>query len=92
MHREGAEVKGQICIVHGLGEHSGRYFGLAKMLAHDGFAVIMVDLRGYGMSGGGRAQGSLSELLRDIQKTLEPLDGSLPIFLMGHSMGAGALV
>lgn len=92
VHREHVGVKGQVCIVHGLGEHSGRYLGLAKILAHEGFAVVMVDLRGYGMSGGGRSQGSLSEFLRDVQKALEQLDGALPIFLMGHSMGAGALL
>ncbi len=91
VYRENRPVKGQICIVHGLGEHSGRYLGLAKTLAFDGFSVALVDLRGYGMSGGGRSQGKLSGFLADIQKTLELLDGSLPIFLMGHSMGAGAL-
>ena len=64
---------------------------MAKILADDDFIVYLIDLRGYGLSGGGRAQGSLTEFFSDVQKGLEQMDNELPIFLLGHSMGAGRL-
>jgi acylglycerol lipase len=45
-------------MIHGIGEHSGRYLGIGKMLADNDFAVYMIDLTGYGCSGGGIACGT----------------------------------
>jgi len=42
------------CLVHGLGEHSGRYAHVGKAFADAGFALASFDLRGHGKSGGPR--------------------------------------
>ena len=44
-----------VVIVHGLGEHSGRYERTGGLLAEAGFAVRSFDLIGFGASGGRRA-------------------------------------
>lgn len=90
--KENTAFKGQLLVVHGLGEHSGRFLGICKIIANENFLVHLLDLRGYGLSGGGRAQGSLNEHMRDIKNVIETqIDDKLPLFLMGHSMGAGIL-
>jgi alpha-beta hydrolase superfamily lysophospholipase len=43
-------------VVHGLGEHSGRYQALAVAMAEQGISTYAVDLRGMGSSGGGRGR------------------------------------
>jgi acylglycerol lipase len=90
--KENTTPKSQILVVHGLGEHSGRFLGISKIMANENMLVHLLDLRGYGLSGGGRAQGSLNEHLRDIKNVIETqVDDQIPLFLMGHSMGAGIL-
>ena len=51
--------KGIVLIVHGLGEHAGRYEGVAQLLTQSGFAVRGYDQRGHGRSDGQR--GALSD-------------------------------
>ena len=51
--------KGIVLIVHGLGEHAGRYEGVAQLLMQSGFAVRGYDQRGHGRSDGQR--GALSD-------------------------------
>ena len=41
-----------VCLVHGHGEHSGRYQHFGKYFAGQGLAVFGVDLRGHGLSQG----------------------------------------
>ena len=43
-----------VCLVHGLGEHSGRYAHVAERLNQGGYAVIASDLRGHGKTEGKR--------------------------------------
>ena len=43
-----------LVLIHGLGEHSGRYGHLAQRFTDAGFAVFAMDLRGHGKSSGGR--------------------------------------
>ncbi len=83
-----------VCIIHGLGEHSGRYDWAAQQLTHRGFEVAGFDHRGHGQSGGRRGDTpSYKAMLHDIalfcsrqrQRHLR-----LPLVLYGHSMG-GAL-
>jgi alpha-beta hydrolase superfamily lysophospholipase len=88
VYREHVQPKAQICMVHGLGEHSGRFLGMAKAFATEGYSVFSVDLRGYGCSGGGRCQGSLREFLSDVQRMTERVDNEIPLFFWGNSMGA----
>lgn len=90
--KENTKHKAQMLIVHGLGEHSGRFLGIAKMIANENVLVHLLDLRGYGLSGGGRSQGSLNEFMRDVKNVVETqIEDKLPLFLMGHSMGAGII-
>ena len=46
--RPETESKGLVCLVHGLGEHSGRYVHLAALLNQAGYALVAFDLRGHG--------------------------------------------
>jgi alpha-beta hydrolase superfamily lysophospholipase len=84
-----------ICLVHGLGEHSGRYVHVADHLTAAGFAVLTMDLRGHGKSAGARGHVASSEIfLDDIDRLLKEADDRYPgkpRFLYGHSLG-GILV
>jgi alpha-beta hydrolase superfamily lysophospholipase len=78
-------------IVHGLGEHGGRYAHLAGHLAAWGVSSLAVDGRGFGRSSGQRGQGAtFAERLADVawaiaqQRACHP---DLPLILFGHSMG-----
>jgi acylglycerol lipase len=83
-----------LCIVHGLGEHSGRYKHVAHTFCAAGIAVYAVDLRGHGLSEGRKAHTPrLDYLIEDVQQlvaTARREYNELPLVLLGHSMG-GAL-
>ena len=81
--------KASFALVHGICEHSGRYLGIAKALADENFVVHMVDLTGFGVSGGPRSGADFTQMQDDIAYLLKQVDESLPLFLMGHSMGGG---
>ncbi len=78
-------------IVHGLGEHSGRYGTVAEALTGDGIDVHGYDNRGFGGSAGRRAYVSRwSQLHDDLQErvtTLRAEHPDLPLILWGHSLG-----
>ena len=76
-------------IVHGIGEHSGRYAAVGDLLAAAGIEVVAIDLRGFGESDGRRAAvGSFREYLDDVEDQLaEVRKLALPVVLLGHSMG-----
>jgi len=80
-----------LCIVHGFGEHSGRFLDMAESFVKQGFVVHLIDLRGFGHSGGPRANGTIAELHADVDILLKQAHRDLPLFVYGHSMG-GALV
>ncbi|MDZ4158901.1 MAG: alpha/beta hydrolase [Anaerolineaceae bacterium] len=86
--------KGSIILVHGLGEHCGRYEHVAEFFTAAKFAVTGFDLRGHGESGGVRGHAPAYEALaEDIQHFVEEANqnyNGLPLFLYGHSLG-GAL-
>ena len=44
--------KGLVIVVHGYGEHSGRYQNVVDVLVPDGYAVWALDHRGHGRSEG----------------------------------------
>jgi alpha-beta hydrolase superfamily lysophospholipase len=86
---EGLERRGSIVIVHGLGEHSGRYAHVSDRLAGMGLAVRGYDLRGHGRSDGPRGVIPHPDaLLDDFRAVFDDLrrDGEPP-FVLGHSMG-----
>ncbi|MEP4535410.1 MAG: lysophospholipase [Cyclobacteriaceae bacterium] len=80
-----------LCIIHGHGEHSGRYEHVARYLSDHNVAVFAMDLRGHGLSKGKRGHAPSQEvLLRDIEelvKAAREMYNDLPLFIMGHSMG-----
>ena len=80
-----------LAVVHGYGEHSGRYAELAGVLAVAGYAVHAYDLRGHGRSGGRRGHvGRFSEYLDDTGLFLAAVRGDepgRPVVLLGHSLG-----
>src|SRR5690606_5365987 len=80
-----------VLLVHGLGEHSGRYAHVASALVTAGCAVYALDHRGHGRSTGRRAfVRSYDEFLRDLHQ-FRGLIGrehpGAPLVLLGHSMG-----
>jgi alpha-beta hydrolase superfamily lysophospholipase len=86
--------KGVVCLVHGLGEHSGRYAHVAAVLSAAGYAVSAIDLRGHGRSPGRRGHTPVAATLDDIDVLLADARRrwpNLPCFLYGHSLG-GLLV
>ena len=84
--------RGMVLIVHGLGEHAGRYDHVGERLNSWGFAVRSYDQYGHGESDGkpgalpsdGFLLENLAELIDTTRRHLEP---RLPLILMGHSLG-----
>jgi len=80
-----------MCIIHGIGEHMGRYQRMAEKLNAVGIAVVGMDLRGHGISSGVRGDTApREEILADIDAMLDyaaKFYPGLPITLYGHSMG-----
>lgn len=86
--------KGIVCLVHGVGEHCGRYDQIAEQLGAAGYATSGIDLRGFGKSQGRRGHLRIASALRDIDEMLAEerrRAGGRPLFLYGHSLG-GLLV
>ena len=81
----------QALLVHGLGEHSGRYGHVAKVFNDLGYDVWAHDHRGFGKSEGPRARipgrNSLIEDTKLVFETLRDGGAGKPPLLLGHSMG-----
>jgi alpha-beta hydrolase superfamily lysophospholipase len=89
---EGAVQRGTIVIVHGLGEHAGRYDRVARHLNRWGFAVRGYDHYGHGESGGERGALPVESRLIDdlgdvLESTRQRMGAGLPLIVLGHSMG-----
>lgn len=78
-------------LVHGVGEHSGRYRHVAEALNQWGMTVWAVDYRGHGRAGGRRGHcGTFRELLDDVELVAARMRGEhpqVPAVLIGHSLG-----
>ena len=88
--------KAVVFLVHGLGEHSGRYSHVSEALNAAGYAVVAGDLRGHGNSGGKRGHTPdyallLDDMFQGLEKTKE-LFPHLPLFLYGHSLGGNLVL
>lgn len=85
-----------VCLVHGLGEHSGRYAHVAQVLNDAGYILFGFDLRGHGRSAGRRGHTpSYEALMDDIGGLLDEADArypGLPRFLYGHSLGGNLVL
>ena len=93
--------KGYVWIVHGMGEHGGRYAELATFLTGLGFDVLAPDLPGYGKTrreGGAPKPWPIPAAREQLQDLLEYWNlrgpfaakgvSKVPWFLIGHSLGA----
>src|SRR5512141_1656383 len=87
--------KAVVALVHGLGEHIGRFAHVGEAFSKAGYVLMGFDLRGHGLSGGPRGHTpSFEAYMQDIELLLEEVRRRypvLPIFLYGHSLG-GILV
>lgn len=83
--------RGEIVIIHGFGEHSGRYEALIKHLIGHNYSVTAYDHRGHGKSAGlyGHVdrftdyEDDLELIVTSVQNRYQPKK----LFLVGHSMG-----
>ena len=92
----GTAAAGAVMLMHGLGEHCGRYAHVARFFNQRGYVVRGYDHRGHGRSGG--ARGDVPDgaaIVRDARLVLDDFmqpggdaaaSGRLPL-LLGHSMG-----
>ena len=83
-----------VVLVHGAGEHSGRYEHVAERLVGDGYAVHALDHRGHGHSQGRRAlidrvDHAVTDLNALVSAAVQHESAaSIPVLMVGHSMGA----
>lgn len=96
-YRPEGDPVGILQVIHGLGEHQGRYVSFARFLAENGFAAYTSDLPGHGPAAA--ETGSLGRFPRGgwlqaaeaqhalLERIMELWPGK-PVFLFGHSMGS----
>jgi lysophospholipase len=94
--------RGYVWLIHGIGEHGGRYAEFASFLTELGFDVLAPDHVGHGLS---RKQGGVSAQLRSFKVMRSALNTSVkfwmlegpaaragahgkPWYVVGHSLGA----
>lgn len=81
-------------IVHGIGEHTGRYDNVAAYFMERGFAVTGIDHYGHGKTDGQRGASKGFEFMFDyLQEFLHHVktEFNKPVVMYGHSMGGGVL-
>ncbi len=83
--RFGEPKRGWVLFIHGLGDHSGRYLKLAKVLMEKGMGVYTFDLPGHGKSSGKRGHTTIEKIMEIIDEIIGELKEK-PI-LFGHSFG-----
>ena len=79
--------KRSIAIIHGFGEHSGRFYEIARFFATNGFEALLIDLTGFGYSGGARGCSTVEMMQNDVITLLTQVRPELPLFMYAHSMG-----
>lgn len=88
---EDMPLKGVVCLLHGIGEHSGRYAHVAEAFGKEGFALFAADMRGHGKSEGLKGNApSMEILMQDVDTLLKQAKiryPDLPVILYGHSLG-----
>lgn len=85
-----AAPRGTVLLVHGLGEHAGRYAHVAAALNGAGWHVSGFDQRGHGRSGGRQGVVAAADsLLADLGAVVDAVRPRAPgpLVLLGHSMG-----
>src|ERR1041385_6837350 len=90
-----ARPRALVAMVHGIGEHSARYSALASDLVRSRFTCVSLDLPGHGEAAGPRGDFPSWARIRDqvvpamftAARGLPDQPPSLPVILLGHSMG-----
>lgn len=86
------DPRGAVLIVHGLGEHSGRYGHLLETMSGAGVCFFALDHQGHGKSGGKRGHvNDFADYAADLKQYLDQIvkkeAPGLPLICLGHSMG-----
>jgi len=85
------KVSAVLLIVHGLGEHSGRYMNVVNHFVPLGYAVYGLDHIGHGKSAGTRefveTFDDFTDTLTVFYKMVAEWQVDVPIFILGHSLG-----
>lgn len=89
---EASNARAALVVVHGLGEHSGRYAEFGERMAGYGVSTFAMDLRGHGLSEGRRGHvASFDIFLQELDRFRREVEGladfRIPLFLLGHSFG-----
>jgi len=89
------DARGVIQMLHGLGEHIGRYERFAHAAVGRGYVVYGHDHRGHGLSEGTRGYFAdedgwhkVVEDVRLVHDHIREIHGTLPVIMLGHSMGS----
>jgi len=102
VHQAVGAARGVVQLLHGVGEHAGRYGALIDALTGHGFIVYADDHRGHGRTGIRQHDGKPTRLgklgkggLRAAKEAIWQLTGiiraehpDLPLVLLGHSWGS----
>lgn len=101
IHRPAVEPRGVVQLLHGVGEHAGRYAALCEALTGAGFVVYADDHRGHGRTGMGQhgdaaklgrlgpgGHNSAVDALVQFTQLIRDENPGLPLVLLGHSWGS----
>ena len=86
-------ARAKIMVIHGFGEHVGRYKNVVSQLVPRGIAVMGCDLRGHGRSQGQRGHvDQFEQFVADnadfYKEIVAETAAGKPLFVLGHSMGS----
>ncbi len=85
-------AKGVILLIHGIGEHIGRYAHVADALSEAGYTVYGHDHRGHGKSEGLRVHATgFTQFIDDLKQHYDRVQANHPddtLMMLGHSMGS----
>ncbi|MBI5568252.1 MAG: lysophospholipase [Chloroflexi bacterium] len=85
-------TRAHLVMVHGLGEHSGRYQNYVDYFVPRGFTLHGADARGHGRSGGKPGYiDRFDQYVADIDRRVAHIrsaDPATPLFVLGHSLGS----
>ncbi|ROS74384.1 alpha/beta fold hydrolase [Cellulomonas sp. PhB143] len=91
------EPRAVVHVLHGVGEHSGRYARLAASLTAAGYTVVADDHRGHGRTGEGHlgvgvlgpgVNRAAIDAAETVSRAVHADAPDLPIVLLGHSWGS----
>lgn len=92
----GENTKAVIILVHGLGEHTGRYLYWAGLFKSEGVGFLGVDLPGHGRSQGRRGNiktyNDTDEMIDILLRSCKQTFPGCPVYIYGHSLGGGIVL